>query len=104
MRYMFVVLLCVTISCQGCWLWPGYIRPVEKMPVIHDDERPSFDLSDIREAVKDRGLSPEEKKLLDVTYELVRYAKIRDARIDAYNAYARERNRLFEEQGLELRK
>lgn len=103
-KYVICVTVLVCVLCQGCALWPDYIRPVEKMPVISQDEKPSFDLSSVREAAKTRGLSPEEKKLLDTTYELVRYAKIRDARIEAYNTYAEERNKLYREQGAKLRK
>ena len=104
MKSIIIVIMLACVSCQGCALWPDYIRPVERMPVIGQDEKPSFDLTEVREAMKGRELSPEEKKLLDVAYELIRYSRIRNARIDAYNTYAEERNKLFTQQGNELRK
>lgn len=95
------VLMCLLLTCSGC-LWPTYIRPVEKLPVIEADEKPQVDLSSLRSADGEVQLTPRERLLLDALYDTMRYSKVRDARIDAYNAYAETRNKLFEEQGEEL--
>ena len=102
-----LLLMVLTLTmCSGCWLLPDYIRPIEKMPEISGDDKPVKVLEDLKvisEITKTRELTPEEKTLLNATYEFMRYSRMRDARIDAYNAYAQERNRLFSEQGTKLR-
>jgi len=98
MRRVYIVLLIAVVatSCSGC-LWPTYIEPVEKLPIIEADTKPKVDIPDVT------SLTPRERQLLDAAYSVLRYAQIRDARIEAYNVYATSRNRLFEKQGKELR-
>ena len=57
----------------------------------------------VNEIARTRELTSQEKALLTATYEFMRYARLRDARITAYNKYAQERNKLFTEQGRTLR-
>lgn len=95
-KYLLLALL--LCSCSGC-LWPTYIRPVERMPVIEADEKPQVDLSSLKEPDGSYSLTPRERTLLDALYTAMRYSRVRDARIDAYNTYAETRNKLFEEQG-----
>lgn len=99
MRY--ALMLCLLCTCGGC-LWPTYIRPVERMPVIEADEKPQVSLSSLKNEDGTLSLTPRERLLLDALYDAVRYSKVRDARIEAYNAYAETRNKLFDEQGREL--
>jgi len=98
-----IVILTVVVTCSGC-IWPTYVRPVEKMPVINADPKPEFDVTILKSSSGEVTLNEREQRLLDLAIELVRYIKIREARIDAYNVYAEFRNKLFKEQGKKLRK
>ncbi len=101
-------LLLGLLLCSGCSLpLPSFLKmpepAIEPMPVIKVDARPKYTLKAVEKAMEGRSLVATEKELLDALDREARYSRIRDARIEAYNVYARSRNELFDSQKEELK-
>lgn len=89
-------------SCSGC-IFRRWTDVADIMPIIKDDPRPAIDWTEIQTAWKEGKLTDREKELIKRAFRISNYAEIRDARIEAYNEYARSRNEEADKQGKALR-